>query len=73
MVVPGLALLAFDFVITFDREVRLVWRGKLTGAAILFVLNRYWLFFEYITQMVTMYPMSQRVSPVSQLDGLSSF
>ncbi|KAI0753160.1 hypothetical protein C8Q80DRAFT_1304396 [Daedaleopsis nitida] len=55
-------LLAFEFIITFDREVRLVWRGKVTGATILFVLNRYWLFFQYITQMVTMYPMSQRVT-----------
>ncbi|EIW64011.1 uncharacterized protein TRAVEDRAFT_67927 [Trametes versicolor FP-101664 SS1] len=53
------ALLAYEYVITFDREVRLVWGGGVTGANTLFVLNRYWLFFQYVTQVVTTYPISQ--------------
>ena len=61
----GPALLAFEWVITLDREVRLVWGRKLTGASVLFVMNRYWLFFQYITQVITAYPMSQYVSPLS--------
>ncbi|KAI9062447.1 hypothetical protein FKP32DRAFT_1677387 [Trametes sanguinea] len=51
-------LLAFEYVITLDREVRLVWGRKTTGATVLFVLNRYWLFFEYITQVITMFPIT---------------
>lgn len=58
------ALLAYEYVITFDREVRLVWGGGVTGANTLFVLNRYWLFFQYVTQVVTTYPISQTVSTV---------
>ncbi|KAI0359561.1 hypothetical protein OH77DRAFT_1420084 [Trametes cingulata] len=57
-----IALLAFEYVITLDREVRLVWGRKATGATVLFVLNRYWLFFQYITQVITTYPLSQSVS-----------
>ena len=35
------ALVCYDFLITFDREVRCVWRRKWTGATVLFILNRY--------------------------------
>ena len=34
-------LLIFDHLVTFDREVWLFWTGKLSGASILFFLNRY--------------------------------
>ncbi|KAH9889400.1 hypothetical protein C8Q73DRAFT_707436 [Cubamyces lactineus] len=54
------ALLSFEYVITLDREVRLVWGRKVTGATVLFVLNRYWLFLEYITQVVTTFPISEK-------------
>ncbi|KAI0629432.1 hypothetical protein C8Q77DRAFT_1235304 [Trametes polyzona] len=63
------ALLAFEYVITFDREVRLVWGRKVTGATILFVLNRYWLFFQYVTQVVTTYPISQHVTHSCDIVG----
>ncbi|OSC97297.1 hypothetical protein PYCCODRAFT_1398958 [Trametes coccinea BRFM310] len=53
-------LLAFEYVITLDREVHLVWGRKLTGATVLFVLNRYWLFLEYISQVITMFPISEK-------------
>ena len=68
---PEPALLAFEWVITLDREVRLVWGRKLTGASVLFVMNRYWLFFQYITQVITAYPMSQYVSPLSSPHAFS--
>ncbi|KAI0369027.1 hypothetical protein BV20DRAFT_968519 [Pilatotrama ljubarskyi] len=55
------ALLAFEYFITLDREARLVWDRKATGATVLFVLNRYWLFFQYITQVITTYPLSQKL------------
>ncbi|KAL1942950.1 hypothetical protein VTO73DRAFT_4621 [Trametes versicolor] len=36
-----LAFLTYEILITFDREVALVWRRKFTGASVLFFLNRY--------------------------------
>ncbi|KAI0645162.1 hypothetical protein C8Q79DRAFT_755391 [Trametes meyenii] len=35
------ALLAFEYAITLDREVRLVWGRKVSGATVLFILNRF--------------------------------
>ena len=31
----------YDYVLTFGQEVELIWSRKISGAAILFVLNRY--------------------------------
>ena len=36
-----LGLLAYEYMITFDREVNLFWRQKITMASILFGINRY--------------------------------
>ncbi|RPD72646.1 hypothetical protein L226DRAFT_614790 [Lentinus tigrinus ALCF2SS1-7] len=36
-----IALLIYDFVLTFDREVELFWKRKLTSASVLFILTRY--------------------------------
>ena len=55
------ALLSFEYVLTFDREVRLIWGRRITGATVIFVLNRYWLFLEYITEVISMYPLSDLV------------
>ncbi|RPD57681.1 hypothetical protein L227DRAFT_565186 [Lentinus tigrinus ALCF2SS1-6] len=59
-VLSAFTLLSFEWAITVDREARLVWRRKITGATVLFLLNRYWLFLEYITQVISMYPLSDR-------------
>ncbi|KAI0326346.1 hypothetical protein GY45DRAFT_1381732 [Cubamyces sp. BRFM 1775] len=45
---------------TLAAFVRLVWGRKVTGATVLFILNRYWLFLEYITQVVTTFPISEK-------------
>ncbi|KAI0778846.1 hypothetical protein BD413DRAFT_119713 [Trametes elegans] len=34
-------LLAYEYLVTFDREVNLFWRRRFTGASVLFLLNRY--------------------------------
>ena len=31
----------YDYALTFSREVELFWKGRLTGAAVLFFFNRY--------------------------------
>ncbi|KAI0722609.1 hypothetical protein C8Q76DRAFT_782827 [Earliella scabrosa] len=35
------ALYAFEYVVTFDREVNLFWKRKITMASVLFIANRY--------------------------------
>ena len=35
------ALTIFEYAITLDSEVSLFWKGKVTGAVVLFFLNRY--------------------------------
>ena len=37
----SIALLAFEYLITFGQEVELLWKRKLTGASVLFFFNRY--------------------------------
>ncbi|RPD60336.1 hypothetical protein L226DRAFT_525611 [Lentinus tigrinus ALCF2SS1-7] len=37
----GSSLVVYEYMITLGREVELFWRGRLTGAAILFFFNRY--------------------------------
>lgn len=34
-------LVIYDWLLTFSDEIRLIWRLRLTGAKLLFVLNRY--------------------------------
>ena len=36
-----LALLAYEYIVTFEREVNLFWRQKITVATVLFMVNRY--------------------------------
>ncbi|OBZ75394.1 hypothetical protein A0H81_04370 [Grifola frondosa] len=46
------ALLVFDYMVTFDREVYLIWKRKTTGATILFMLNRYIIILAFIVAVV---------------------
>ncbi|TFK82550.1 hypothetical protein K466DRAFT_603591 [Polyporus arcularius HHB13444] len=43
------AFFIYEFIITFDREVELFWKGRATGASILFLFNRY---LPLITQLL---------------------
>ncbi|RPD69111.1 hypothetical protein L226DRAFT_575891 [Lentinus tigrinus ALCF2SS1-7] len=44
----GTTFLVYEYLITFGQEVKLFWRGKWTGASILFFLNRYLALISYI-------------------------
>ncbi|KAJ3504842.1 hypothetical protein NLJ89_g7729 [Agrocybe chaxingu] len=44
----GFVILIYDHVLTFPRELERIWRQKLTGASLLFLLNRYITPFQYI-------------------------
>ncbi|KAH9893594.1 hypothetical protein C8Q73DRAFT_647649 [Cubamyces lactineus] len=56
------AFLAYEFLITFDSEVELFWMPKMTGAAALFICNRYLPLLGYILVMCEYIPMSDSVS-----------
>ena len=59
-----LALLAYEYVITFDSEVRLFWVQKITMASVLFMVNRY---IALCAGMMSLpYEVTSQVSTVSQ-------
>ncbi|KAI0338609.1 hypothetical protein BDW22DRAFT_689002 [Trametopsis cervina] len=35
------ALALYDYLLTFSQEIEMIWRRPLTGASVLFMLNRY--------------------------------
>ena len=43
-----LALLAYDYLLTFSGEIQFVWSRKFSGATVVFVLNRYVTLFSKI-------------------------
>ncbi|KAI8976302.1 hypothetical protein BD414DRAFT_496486 [Trametes punicea] len=49
------SLIFYEYLITFDSEVRLVWRRKLTGASIVFFFNRYLMILQNVITIVS-YP-----------------
>ncbi|KAH9852023.1 hypothetical protein C2E23DRAFT_731504 [Lenzites betulinus] len=52
----AIALLAYDYLLTFHHEVRFVWGRKFSAATVLFVLNRYFIILLYVVDMVTQCP-----------------
>ncbi|KAI0660005.1 hypothetical protein C8Q70DRAFT_913775, partial [Cubamyces menziesii] len=55
-------LIFYEYGITINSEVRLIWRRKVTGASILFVLNRYIMIMDNIVTLASFPAMSNRVS-----------
>ncbi|OSD04337.1 hypothetical protein PYCCODRAFT_1466298 [Trametes coccinea BRFM310] len=45
--IAAFALIFYEYIITINREVAFIWNRKLTGATILFVLNRYLALLKY--------------------------
>ena len=46
------ALLVYEYIITFDRELRHIWQRKLSSATVIFVLNRYTILALYLVNLV---------------------
>lgn len=57
----GQALLVYDFALTFDQEIDLFWRRKVTGATILFLGTRYTAIFSFIFELLSVPHVSDRV------------
>ena len=47
------ALLWFDFVLTFPKEVRCIWGRRFTGATLVYLCTRYFALFERIFFILT--------------------
>ncbi|KAI0753788.1 hypothetical protein C8Q74DRAFT_1222329 [Fomes fomentarius] len=58
----GTALLLYDTVLTFGTEVNVMWRPKLSVKALIHILNRYGAIAAYISAVVLLFPVNDRVS-----------
>ncbi|KAJ8487771.1 hypothetical protein ONZ51_g3950 [Trametes cubensis] len=47
----AVAWLGWEYLITLDREVRLVWRRKINSASVIFLLNRYIMLVQFAVQL----------------------
>ncbi|KAI0351308.1 hypothetical protein OH77DRAFT_944914 [Trametes cingulata] len=57
-----IALLAYEYIITFDQEVALFWKRKMTGATVLFLATRYLALLSYLfLGTATFAPMSDQI------------
>ena len=56
------AILVWEYIITFDREVALVWSRKPNGASLLFFLNRYIMLVQFGVQLPLLFTISDKVS-----------
>ena len=61
-ILTSVALLVFDYLLTFREEFQLFWRRKWTGATVLFFLNRYLTLIEHILNMIGSSPVPDKVS-----------
>lgn len=64
------ALCCFDHIITLDAEIKYIWRRRVSGASVLFILNRYSLLAASLASMVQFLPF-QTVNHDAKLDAVS--
>ncbi|KAI0350707.1 hypothetical protein OH77DRAFT_1412511 [Trametes cingulata] len=55
------ALLIYDYLLTFRHEVRFVWSQNFSAATVLFILNRYVILLLYLVDVVTLFPIIPEV------------
>ena len=56
-------LVYYDYMITLDREVSLIWGQRFTAASTLFILNRYVALLKYPVYIAALSQLSDQVSP----------
>ncbi len=65
------AVIFYEYAITLDSEVRLIWRRKITGASVIFFLNRSLLVLQNALTVASFWPFSTPVrSSISLHDTL---
>ncbi|RDX48216.1 hypothetical protein OH76DRAFT_1312760, partial [Lentinus brumalis] len=67
------AILAYDYLLTFPREVRFVWSRKFSPATTLFLLNRYIIILLYFVDLITLFPIIPSVGGKSPCQGVGKF
>ncbi len=63
-----LAMFWYEYIITLDREINLFWNKKITGATVLFLVNRYSTLF-YMTYVFPVWPLSMKYEVSISLDA----
>ncbi len=58
----------YDHIVTLDREINLFWNKKITGATVLFFVNRYSTVF-YMTYVFPVWPLSMKYEVSISSDG----
>ncbi|RPD57175.1 hypothetical protein L227DRAFT_578088 [Lentinus tigrinus ALCF2SS1-6] len=59
--VASAALLLYDYLLTIDKEIKLFWSWKSTGATALFMVNRYLVIILRLANLAGFVPMSDQV------------
>ena len=64
------ALVIYEYLVTFTTEVQLFWMRELTGASILFFINRYLMLLYIMSQLWGYSPLTGTVSVSESMLGL---
>ena len=70
---PNTALVVYEYVITFGREVELYWRHKISGAVVLFYCTRYSSLLANVYGLLGAIPVSNSVRLTSPTPFLLYF
>ncbi|KAI0641614.1 hypothetical protein C8Q79DRAFT_918968 [Trametes meyenii] len=63
-------LILYEYCITLDSEIRLIWRRKITGASVIFFINRYLMVVRESITVASFWPISDPVRVTGSLTGL---
>ena len=67
-ILTTLALILFEYVFNIDQEVKLFWGRKLTGAVVLFLVNRYTtLIYTVYYVLISLIPSALKTAQASRL------
>lgn len=55
------AFLVYDWIISIEAETRLIWSAPKSSASLLYFLNRSMVLLEWITGIVLVWPVSDKV------------
>ena len=65
-----IALVIYEYLVTFTTEVQLFWVRELTGASILFFINRYLMLLYILAELWGYSPLTGTVSVSTSMLGL---
>ncbi|OSD07956.1 hypothetical protein PYCCODRAFT_1463221 [Trametes coccinea BRFM310] len=60
--VTAVAWLAWEYIVTLDREISLVWTRKLNGASVIFFMNRYIMLVQFAVQLPLSFSITDEVN-----------